>query len=456
MLALLSASDYGRARTVSVLHELYQRLAQAAAIPWPVIAGSPTVDPASSLGYYINLIEGLSSLHGSDPRHMPVGSPAHPGGIFLPALLSGSPPDMPGFIRQPEASSPQSLPRRSSTFGSTLSSWWRDLQRRRSSADSSVVSTLTEVEPVARPASQYPMTPPTPERPQENDVRAACPPKSKRPRRAEQDEISRELFTNIWQRDSKSDADTDTDLDCEEEEYIGPLNTNQQRSPRNDAVPPVSSSSTNVPTPDLPHPPPSIESDDTTPSNSSTHTTLAPRNLTTPAGISYWPPSKDNRYAGFCKGAWKLNSGLGGFKVYSEPIGYFTLITKWRCYRCYFAMPLASGGSKHDHRIDGKVYTHPSTGVRYRWAFLAKSHVACKKPTASIPHHACGPFGCIFCCAQRNEPAPVFETLDGFMGHLRLHHRCMNAAALLERTRCVVGRVASEREEFDINIPPLL
>lgn len=55
----------------------------------------------------------------------------------------------------------------------------------------------------------------------------------------------------------------------------------------------------------------------------------------------------------------------------------------------------------------------------------------------------------------------MFEALDGFMDHLGLHHRGMGGAsatvtALLERTGCVVGRVAAEREEFDINIPPCL
>jgi hypothetical protein len=50
--------------------------------------------------------------------------------------------------------------------------------------------------------------------------------------------------------------------------------------------------------------------------------------------------------------------------------------------------------------------------------------------------------------------APRFDTFDEFMLHLG-EHRSLNAAALLERTRCIVGRVASDDEEFDINIPPL-
>lgn len=447
ILALLSASDYGRMRTIAVLRELYQRLAQAAAVPGPIVAipGSTAVDPRSSLAYYIDLIERLSSLPGGCSA-----LPGLPSGPYLPALVTGSPPDMPGLMRQIE-SSPQSPLRRSSTIGSTISSWWRDLQRRRSSADSSVVSNITETESVTRPVSQYATTPPTTE-PREQKV-PARPSKGKQRRNSLQDDLSRELFTNIWQHDSRSLADSDTDPDSEEEN-IGPLNTHQQNLQQS-STSPITPSTAPVPTLDLPHPP-SIASDDTTPSttNSASSHTALPHNPATPPGPLYWPPSKENRYAGFCKGAWKLNSGLGGFKVHSEPIGYFTLITKWRCYRCHFAMPLARGSQKHDHRIDEAVYTHRPTGLRYRWAFLAKSHVACKKPAALTPHNARGPFGCIFCCALRNEPAPVFEELDGFMVHLGLHHRGMDAAALLERTKCVVGRVAAEREVFDINIPP--
>jgi hypothetical protein len=261
-------------------------------------------------------------------------------------------------------------------------------------------------------------------------------------RKDEQDEIMCELTTNIWNHDTKSETDSETDSETEfesaDEGEIAPAPT----------APSVASSTTRVSTLDR-APASSIASSDTTASNPSTHTTRNPK------GVTYWPPSKDNRYSGFCKGAWKLVSGMGGLKVHSEPVGYFTLITKLRCYKCFFAMPLARGCSRNDHRPDTKAYVHGPTGIRYRWFFLAKSHVECKRAGYETPNYVRGSFGCIFCCAQRNEPAPVFESLDGFMNHLGLHHRCMNAAALLERTRCVVGRVADEDEEFDINIPPV-
>lgn len=59
----------------------------------------------------------------------------------------------------------------------------------------------------------------------------------------------------------------------------------------------------------------------------------------------------------------------------------------------------------------------------------------------------------MFCCAEMNAPAPRMESLEAFMGHLGACHRVMDVV-LLERTRCVVGRVAGDEEGFDINIPP--
>ena len=461
MLKLLAASDRGRARTISVLHDLYQRQAQSAAIPWPIAlaAGPAVVDPTSSLGYYMDLIEKLSSSQPADARNWSDGGWATPGGGGLSALITESPPETHGSLRQIGLVSPLSRDRRSSTFGS-ISSWWKDLQRRRSSADASAVA---EVESIPRPAFHYPAFPQSlatsrePEtREDEAEAREDRVPKvKKRRRKDEQDEITRELTTNIWNHDTKSETDSETEYESAEEGDILPLHSELQTTreaptpiaPLPNTTAPSVVSSTRVSTLDR-APVPSIASSETSTSNQSSYIT---RNT---KGISYWPPSKDNHYSGFCKGAWKLNSGMGGLKVHSEPVGYFTLITKLRCYKCFFAMPLAKNCSRNDHRPDTRTYVHGPTGIRYRWSFLAKSHIECKRADVEMPHYVRGSFGCIFCCAQKNEPAPRFDSLDAFMEHLGVNHRCMNAAALLERTRCVVGRVADEDEEFDINIPP--
>ncbi|KAJ5667744.1 uncharacterized protein N7477_006314 [Penicillium maclennaniae] len=457
MVKLLAASDRGRASTISVLHDLYQRQAQTAAVPWPIAlpVGPSVVDPASSLGYYMGLIDRQSSSPLSDSRKRPGGGRALEG-TSLPGMITGSPPESHGFARQTEPISPLSRDRRSSTFGS-IGSWWKDI-RRRSSADATSVA---EVESITRPASQAPVFPQIasyePEIREDEADAIKQPPKAKRLNKPiEQDEITRELTTNMWNHDTKSETDSETEFESAEE---GDMPSFQRSLPTRDhSIAPVPASIRGLgPAASIASPTirfstqdrasaPSIASSDTTSSNPSTYLPRAPN------GISYWPPSKDNKYSGFCKGAWKLSSGMGGLKVHSEPVGYFTSSPKLRCYKCFFAMPLAKDSSRHDHRPDTNVYVHKATGIRYRWFFLAKSHVECKRADVEMPNYALGTFGCIFCCAQRNEMAPRFETLDAFMVHLAVH-RCMNAAALLERTRCVVGRVAGDDEEFDINIP---
>ncbi|KAJ5119353.1 hypothetical protein N7448_010022 [Penicillium atrosanguineum] len=365
MLKLLAASDRGRASTISVLHDLYQRQAQTAAVPWPIAlaVGPPVVDPSSSLAYYMGLIERLSSSQVADTRDWSRGGRAS-GGTSLPGMITGSPPESHGFVRQAESVSLLSRERRSSTFGS-IGSWWKDI-RRRSSADATSVA---EVESIPRPAFYYPAIPPTastePEIREDESEAIEEPPKVKKQRKkVEQDEITRELTTNMWNHDTKSETDSETEFESAEEGDIPPL-----QSPPQIGDHPIAPTPTSVPGP---APAPSVASSTTRVSNQDRAS--AP-SIASSDTTSSNPSIKDNKYSGFCKGAWKLSSGMGGLKVHSEPVGYFTLITKLRCYKCFFAMPLAKESSRNDHRPDTHAYVHKATGIRYRWFFLAKSHV---------------------------------------------------------------------------------
>ncbi|CEJ61585.1 hypothetical protein PMG11_10115 [Penicillium brasilianum] len=191
-----------------------------------------------------------------------------------------------------------------------------------------------------------------------------------------------------------------------------------------------------------------------TPSISSTNSGTSSAS-SDPSLRNCWPPSNDNNYAGFCKGAWKFSSGLGGFKVHSEPKGYYSMVSKWRCATCFFEMPLDPDSRRNDPKFNTEVLTHSSTGIRYRWAFLAKSHIKCKRSPTGRLGKPNGPFGCIFCCRERGGPVKALEGLDAFMTHLGSEHRYCVEEALLERARCVVGRVAGVGEDFDVNILPL-
>lgn len=161
-------------------------------------------------------------------------------------------------------------------------------------------------------------------------------------------------------------------------------------------------------------------------------------------------PSEENKYAGFCKGAWKLQLGMKkAMNAEYRPAGMYGQIPFWRCQKCYFEGPMA-GTSKATRSFDNNI--RRSNGIQYRWVFLAKSHVYVKDiPKAS--NGTLGTFGCIFCCAETRQ-TPIFGNVKTLLEHLQLHRENVPGAELRDRTRCIVDRVAEPWEDFDINLPP--
>ncbi|OJD25632.1 hypothetical protein ACJ73_03004 [Blastomyces percursus] len=193
-------------------------------------------------------------------------------------------------------------------------------------------------------------------------------------------------------------------------------------------------------------------------------------------------PSEANKYAGFCKGAWKMQTGTRkAMRVAQRPAGMFSQVLFWRCKECNFEGPMNLSSENppstnmHTPRFsrttpldqpsrsfDQHVQVHQGTGIRYRWAFLAKSHAYCKKVPPTTDGSTCS-YGCIYCCSEQRGPAPIFGDVDTFMEHLRIHdganirgHKARPEQELLNRTKCLMGRLAHDQEEFDINIPPIL
>ncbi|KAL2005136.1 hypothetical protein VTN00DRAFT_2986 [Thermoascus crustaceus] len=207
-------------------------------------------------------------------------------------------------------------------------------------------------------------------------------------------------------------------------------------------------------------------------SNSTPSSTSNPNPIPVPIPVvpmALYLPSEENNFAGFCKGAWKLQLGLKkAFSAEIRPEGMYSNVPFWRCSKCYYEGPMmtisssGSSGSRSTRKtktFDTRVRVHPPTGIRYRWAFLAKSHVSTRRflamKTSSDKDGSAGTFGCIFCCAERRTAAPIFGNLASFMEHLLQHRSMSSVEALLERTRCIVGRVAGNDEDFDVNLPPV-
>lgn len=203
-------------------------------------------------------------------------------------------------------------------------------------------------------------------------------------------------------------------------------------------------------------------------------------------------PDKSNDFAGFCKGAWKLQTNQRkAFRIETRPSGMYSQVEYWRCTKCDFEGSvnnpenitlLSRSGMFHQsqpssqpnaepftrtvpnngklrHHFDQTIYSHPC-GVRYRWAFLAKSHV-CKKGDRWKGIHAKEAYACIFCCIANKAIPPVFEDLDMFIRHIRRHdgnlaegHVEQPSHEALQYTKTIIGRAAGYDEEFDLNIPP--
>lgn len=565
LLALLQASDRGRVRTIFVFQSLYQRLAQAAAIPSPIDMGPAFVDPASNLWYWMKLIESQHMAQAASSRYIQ-SLPSSPGGTVLAGGLSGSPPDMISFLHQVQGRmSPSPAQSRRSSKGS-LGSLFGGRRRSSVEAYSPRVDSRPRLESVGSGPGLWPMAEVPdhyamvdqmqegssilagayPSRLQGYTDEDRVPaPQLRQPLR--QDEIEEDFLTDQYSRTHRHESAPSApfrhemvydDLTREMTENpwsvdaaSGPVNTHWQRTSSPEPIPelirpePASQTSrTNarradvswaqqsIPTPDserrrpmdaglettgfIPqlhaevtirpdthtnspphrspvhgqaHPHPSLsQRPNPTPINTDTPPTrtalphpkhapsIASTNSNTssassiPSTHSLWPPTSENNYAGFCKGAWKLHSGLDGFKPHSEPTGFYGTQWKWRCTTCHFEMPLAPGSDRRAPKLNTQLFTHAATGIKYRWPFLAKSHMKCKRPPGGREP---GPFGCIFCCRERGT-VQGFEGLEEFLGHLGREHRFCGERTVLEMARCVVGRVAGAEEGFDVNIPP--
>ena len=159
-------------------------------------------------------------------------------------------------------------------------------------------------------------------------------------------------------------------------------------------------------------------------------------------------PSSENNYGGFCKSAWKLQVGeRGGIKVRKDMGPTTSMIHVWGCVnkKCAFQCPIF-GDPKHPI-FDPRVHKS-SSGIRFRWSFLVKSHVAQSRVVGGTYNYKC-----ILCCSG-NDTTPVFGGIDTLLKHLETHRDKPVLSVLLHNAGCVMDRFAPDEEDFDLNIVP--
>jgi hypothetical protein len=132
--------------------------------------------------------------------------------------------------------------------------------------------------------------------------------------------------------------------------------------------------------------------------------------------------------------------------------------------------------------------------IRYKWAFLAKSHVPLRTHVDHVTGGRAardgeiGGFGCLFCAAEgaprgwlaasninsnasimsnstgssgggsgNDKGTPVFGNVASFMAHLEMHRseEGWPGPEMRGRMKCVVGKVASLADEWEVNFVPL-
>lgn len=165
-------------------------------------------------------------------------------------------------------------------------------------------------------------------------------------------------------------------------------------------------------------------------------------------------PDKGNDYWGFCKGAWAVREDQKkGLSVRTHPTGRYSTSQIWVCKFCTFTgdvckAPHPTKKNKSIDIIDPRIKLSKS-GIRYRWIFLAKSHV---KKRAADPSANDDNFGCVFCCLE-DKVTGVYGGVETLMNHISHVHAADMSEQVARKAHCVVGRVAAKEEEFDINVP---
>jgi hypothetical protein len=140
---------------------------------------------------------------------------------------------------------------------------------------------------------------------------------------------------------------------------------------------------------------------------------------------------------GFCKGAYYLQVGLksDGMKLRNQSCSFTGEYRYFACSnsRCCFEAPAYKSGKIWDFV---NTPMGPRHGVKFRWSFLAKSHIEQSKVKRRNYRYRC-----IFCALQNSE-APVLEDVNVLIEHVARHRR---------EELPTEGRVLVDGDDFDIH-----
>lgn len=154
-------------------------------------------------------------------------------------------------------------------------------------------------------------------------------------------------------------------------------------------------------------------------------------------------------YAGFCQGAHLMQLGDDGMKLRNQSVSFTGQNNYWTCSNsmCCFegrAVPLKRENKKTSFGYDEDI--REAYGVKYRWSFLAKSHTMIGNSKSGFE------FQCAFCVGQ-GAPHCRIKGDKKFMQHVATHQGQSPNERCMPQLEYILGREASDWEVFDVNLP---
>ena len=161
------------------------------------------------------------------------------------------------------------------------------------------------------------------------------------------------------------------------------------------------------------------------------------------------PKTPKPDYAGFCEGACLMQRGKDGMKLRNQSVSMTGQNNYWSCSNsmCCFeghAVQKKDENKKTSFGFEEDILE--AYGVKYRWSFLAKSHTTIGNSKAGYE------FQCAFCIGQGASPFRV-KGSKKFIEHVATHQGQTPNQFKMPHFNYIVGRSASNWENFDVNLP---
>lgn len=160
--------------------------------------------------------------------------------------------------------------------------------------------------------------------------------------------------------------------------------------------------------------------------------------------------SPENNFGGFCQGAYHLQVGLvdSALKRKNDSVSMTGQGQYYACRgkRCVFEGPAVL--YEHGWSYDKNLRVRP--GMKYRWLFLAKSHI----PQERVRHKLYD-FRCLICVLLGDESS-VFRGAIELLEHVARHAGSQMAGVALTGPLMIgIGSIMPAKDEnFDINFAP--